>query len=252
MERKIKELQNQKKGPGRAGKSLWSCPIKLCMYHHNSKKSKLIDDNQYQFPAKRHTATKQYVAQEERHANNLPVNSNRYSQLNNEEILNENNTAPITPRIPTIMEKIVNPTCINCNLTGHTAAWRQCPKYPKARTPPQNPLNPNNIIRPQTNVNYAQVTQNFSYASALSTNIAPIQTNVNPTINPNLIQQSPFFNNDELHKTLYILKEIVNLFTSTTSIDSVFTKLSEAKAPEDKFFVLLNGLAKSNPNQNQP
>ncbi|GIY26825.1 hypothetical protein CEXT_454901 [Caerostris extrusa] len=100
MERKINELQNQKKGLEEQVRVYGPCPIKLCMYHHNTKKTKLIDDNQYQFPAKRHTATKQYVAQEERHANNLPVNSNRYSQLNNEETLNDNNSAPVAPRIP--------------------------------------------------------------------------------------------------------------------------------------------------------
>ncbi|GIY57486.1 hypothetical protein CDAR_171921 [Caerostris darwini] len=126
------------------------------------------------------------------------------------------------------------------------------PKIPTARTLPQNPLNPNNLIRPQFNATYVQVTPNFSYANALSSNITPLQSNITPTINPNIIQQAPFFNPNEIHKTLFILKEIFNLFTSSSSIDSVFNKLAQAKAPEDKFFVLLNGLAKSNSTQNQP
>ncbi|GIY06952.1 hypothetical protein CEXT_334361 [Caerostris extrusa] len=123
------------------------------------------------------------------------------------------------------------------------------PKIPESAYSTPKPLNPNNIIRPQVNATYSQVTPNFSYANVLSSNITPPQTNPTPTINPNLIQQAPF-NPDELHKTLYILKEIVNLFTSTSSIDSVFNQLSQAKAPEDKFFVLLNGLAKSTSSKN--
>ncbi|GIY98231.1 hypothetical protein CEXT_74101 [Caerostris extrusa] len=32
-------------------------------------------------------------------------------------------------------DKINNPTCINCGQTGHLAAWRGCPKFPKPRIP---------------------------------------------------------------------------------------------------------------------
>ncbi|GIX84635.1 hypothetical protein CDAR_552161 [Caerostris darwini] len=85
--------------------------------------------------------------------------------------------------------------------------------------------------------------------AVFTTNISPPQPNVNPSLNPNLIQQSPFATHDELAKTLFILKEIINLFTSATSVDNVFAKLAEAKAPDDKFFILLNGLAKSKTNQ---
>ncbi|GIX98305.1 hypothetical protein CEXT_362741 [Caerostris extrusa] len=116
-------------------------------------------------------------------------------------------------------------------------------QYPKARTPPQNP---NNVNRPQFNANFAQVTPNVSYANAPSSNTTSPQSNVNPIFNPNIIQQAPFFNHDEIHKTLFILEAIDNLFTSSTS------KLAETKAPEDKFFVLLNGLAKSKSTQNHP
>ncbi|GIY51503.1 hypothetical protein CEXT_438041, partial [Caerostris extrusa] len=71
----------------------------------------------------------------------------------------------------------------------------------------------------------------ISRMQTLSSNTTPPQSNVTPTINPNIIQQAPFFNHDEIHKTLFILQEIVNLFTSSSSIDSVFTKHAEAKAP---------------------
>ncbi|GIX70222.1 hypothetical protein CDAR_530571 [Caerostris darwini] len=86
MERKIRELQNQKNILEEQVRVYGPCPIKLCMYHHNNKKTKFVDDNQFKFPAKRHTSSKQYVAQEERHVNSdVPVNTNRFAQFNQEE-----------------------------------------------------------------------------------------------------------------------------------------------------------------------
>lgn len=38
---------------------------------------------------------------------------------------------------------VKNPTCINCNAVGHTAAWRQCPSFPKSKEPaPKKPYRP--------------------------------------------------------------------------------------------------------------
>ncbi|GIY87212.1 hypothetical protein CDAR_221921 [Caerostris darwini] len=196
-ERKINELANQKNGLEEQVRAYGPCPISLCIYHHNNKKVKHNDDNNFKLPAKRHTSSKHYVAHEERNVtSDVPFNTNRFAPLNQEENLNNPDIAPVAPRIPPIM------------------------------------------ITP----NYPQVTPN-----AVTSNI----TNP-PTITPNLLQQAPFFNPDELHKTLYILKEIVNLFTSTSSVDSVFKQLSQAKATEDNFLVLLNGLAKSTSSQNKP
>ncbi|GIY63028.1 hypothetical protein CEXT_484561 [Caerostris extrusa] len=112
----------------------------------------------------------------------VPLNTNRFAPLNQEENLNNSDISPLAPRILPIM-----------------------------------------------------IIPNFSYANVLTSNITPSQTNLAPTITPNLIQHAPFFNPDELHKTVYIIKEIVNLFTSTSSVDSVFNQLLQAKAPEDKF-----------------
>ncbi|GIY57488.1 hypothetical protein CDAR_171931 [Caerostris darwini] len=51
MERKIKELTNQKKELEKQVRAYGPCPIELCMYHHNNKKVKLVDDSQFKFPA---------------------------------------------------------------------------------------------------------------------------------------------------------------------------------------------------------
>ncbi|XP_055932741.1 uncharacterized protein LOC129962771 [Argiope bruennichi] len=37
-----------------------------------------------------------------------------------------------------IKEKIGNPVCINCNATGHLAAWKGCPAIPRAQTQTAN------------------------------------------------------------------------------------------------------------------
>ncbi|GBN55476.1 hypothetical protein AVEN_9992-1 [Araneus ventricosus] len=45
-----------------------------------------------------------------------------------------------------IKEKLRNPTCINCNNTGHTDAWKGCPAFPKFNTR-------------QVNFSYANITK---------------------------------------------------------------------------------------------
>ncbi|GIX91331.1 hypothetical protein CEXT_203471 [Caerostris extrusa] len=98
------------------------------------------------------------------------------------------------------------------------------------RTPPQNPLNPKTSSVHRLTLLILRSPQ-ICLTQTSSLVILLPQTNPTPTINPNLIQQAPIFDPNELHKTLYILKEIVNLYTSTSSVDSVFNQLSQAKAP---------------------
>ncbi|GIX84021.1 hypothetical protein CDAR_270371 [Caerostris darwini] len=100
MERKIKELTNQKKGLEKQVRAYSPCPIALCMYHHNNKKQ-LIDDSNFKLPAKRHTSSKHYAAHEERYVTpDVPLNTNRFEPLNQDENLN---TTDVAPRIPPIM-----------------------------------------------------------------------------------------------------------------------------------------------------
>ncbi|GIZ00210.1 hypothetical protein CEXT_531521 [Caerostris extrusa] len=109
--------------------------------------------------------------------------------------------------------------------------WRQCPKYPKINAqnipPTKNSANPNNV-------GPTRVTSTFSYANALSTNLTSTQTSLAPAIPLNQSNSDTIFSPDELHKTLYILKEIVSIFTSSSSVSTVFQQLNQAKTPEDK------------------
>ncbi|GIX66863.1 hypothetical protein CEXT_170181 [Caerostris extrusa] len=63
---------------------------------------------------------------------------------------------------------------------------------------------------------------------------------------PSSPSSDTIFNPDELHKTLYILKEIVNMFTGASSISTIFQQLHLAKSSEDKLFVLCNGFVNNN------
>ncbi|GIY68421.1 hypothetical protein CDAR_525841, partial [Caerostris darwini] len=60
------------------------------------------------------------------------------------------------------------------------------------------------------------------------------------------------FHPDELHKTLYILKEIVTMFTGASNVTSIFQQLHQAQSPEDKMFVLCNGFAAKKPQTTPP
>ncbi|GBM15356.1 hypothetical protein AVEN_199620-1 [Araneus ventricosus] len=50
------------------------------------------------------------------------------------------------PETATSKKKIPNLTCINCNNTGHAAAWKVCPAFPKFNTK-------------QVNSSYANITK---------------------------------------------------------------------------------------------
>ncbi|GIY20118.1 hypothetical protein CDAR_176891 [Caerostris darwini] len=128
--------------------------------------------------------------------------------------------------------------CINCKQVGHTAAWRQCPKYPTACTPPQNPIN-------SKNVHFTQVNPNFSYANTLSTNLTLPQPNLAPSLLQGTPRPSPApvstignhhnennlnINNDNTNKVLYILNVFINIFNSLGSVENIYNKFQLTKS----------------------
>ncbi|GBM51976.1 hypothetical protein AVEN_32102-1 [Araneus ventricosus] len=48
--------------------------------------------------------------------------------------LDVSNAGRTTPPDCNIQEKLPNSACMNCNSTGHTAAWKVCPTFPKFNT----------------------------------------------------------------------------------------------------------------------
>ncbi|GIY97520.1 hypothetical protein CEXT_368691, partial [Caerostris extrusa] len=67
-----------------------------------------------------------------------------------------------------------------------------------------------------------------------------------------LVHQRNGLEEQELHKALYILKEIVNMFTGASNVSTVFQQLNQAKSSEDKLFVLCNGFTNNKSQQTPP
>ncbi|GFW66337.1 hypothetical protein TNCV_1712351 [Trichonephila clavipes] len=70
-----------------------------------------------------------------------------------------------------IKEKIVNPTCINCNAQGHMASSTECPLFPKPRKGKGQSQKENKKRNDNTQENSAFITPGLSFAQVTSDKI---------------------------------------------------------------------------------
>ncbi|GBN83792.1 Nucleic-acid-binding protein from transposon X-element [Araneus ventricosus] len=116
-----------------------------------------------------------------------------------------------------IKEKIENPTCINCNETGHLASWKGCPKYPK--------LNQN---KPPT------------YAQKLKNNLPnkkPETFPKNPTDETNFQAKSADFS--DFQRNFNAIQIINDAFKRFPNLIEISEKIKTAKNDSEIIFLLI-------------
>ncbi|GFW56099.1 probable RNA-directed DNA polymerase from transposon X-element [Trichonephila clavipes] len=152
-----------------------------------------------------------------------------------------------------IKEKIVNPTCINCNAQGHMASSTECPLFPKPRKGKGQSQKENKKRNDNTQENSAFITPGLSFAQVTSgqnSQQRAARGSDSSTSNSENKNKNKSFNSETLNhincqggdfsflEAIFEMKKIFDLFPN---LISEMKKSSKCTDPTDKLQCLLKG-----------
>ncbi|GIY34292.1 hypothetical protein CDAR_467701 [Caerostris darwini] len=139
-----------------------------------------------------------------------------------------------------IKERLENPTCINCQQTGHLAR-RGCPKFPKPRQQPNRDAS-RTVSHSTKPFQSKKITEGISFASMVK-GVPPQQFSSTAITAGNQHDSSaPNINSndkDSFGKVLYIINEFISIFNSLGGIENVYNSLKNCTSDFQKMQIVL-------------